>query len=461
MAPGHLLALPNVVIHQIVDKLDPRDLGSFVLSCKTTHKICQIAIKRHQELLKEYSALRFGDPGSWHGNYWLGDHALFFLKKFLFNPRIAYYPRSIHAAQWGYDNDVDESIEEMGNLADVIASCGSKIAALGAKHLWFKEQERRDEWRDALLVPTNQYHHLAMLLTMLPNLQSITFTSMSRHSEPIRDMVRSIAAANRDPESPMHQKALAKLTRISVDRADTEMGEDITFYGPFLELPSIRSVHGRMIDGENGALAAVNSDQRPGVLLPWQVEEIDMEYSAIDLGSCDWMLRRIENLTRFSYHHAGSVVGDAEYYSGGIVALLKKHASHSLVRLDLTADSIDNYGMEMASGYVLKQFVGDLRDFRKLRVLALDDTAFQKPKDRKLVRLVDVLPASIEMVTLLSRIEEGNSAELFIGLAERKKDKVPQLKKLVLLGKISVQQGLFDELKGVGIEITGRGWEMV
>ncbi|KAL8743250.1 MAG: hypothetical protein Q9184_008135, partial [Pyrenodesmia sp. 2 TL-2023] len=350
---------------------------------------------------------------------------------------------------------------EIGNLADIIASYGSEIAALGAEHPWLKEQVRRDDWRDALLVPTNQYHHLAMLLTMLPNLQSITFTSMSHHSEPIKETVRLIAAANRDPESPVHEKALAKLTKISIDRADTEMGEDITLYGPFMDLPSMRSVHGRMIDAANGVLPAVNSDQRSQVPLPRQVEEINMEYSAIDLGCWDWILGPIGNLKKFTYNHAGSIVGAAEYYSGGIVALLKKYASHSLVRLDLTAESIDNYGLDTATGYIQKQFIGDLKDFQKLRVLRIHDTAFQKASDGEIARLVDVLPSSIRMVTLLSQIEEGDPAELFVGLAEGKKDKVPQLKKLILQGDFSIEQDLIDKLKGVGVEITGRGWEIV
>lgn len=464
MAHGHLFSLPNEVIHQIVDKLDPRSLGSFVLVCKTTHTLSQHAIKRHQELLKQYSALRFGDPESWHGNDWLGDHALFFLKNLLLNPRIAYYPKSIHAATYRYEDGLNDDAEkELGNLADIIASWGSEIAALGAEHPWFREQVQRDDWRDALLVPTNQDHHLAILLTMLPYLQSITFTNMSCNSEPIKETVRSIAAANRDPESPVHAKALARLTKISIDRADTEMGEDITFYGPFMELPSMRSVHGRMIDGEYQGIPAENTDGGSVVLIPHQVEEINMDYSSINLGCWDWMLRRIGNLRKFTYDYAGAIVGNADYYAGSIVSLLKKYASRSLVRLDLTADrrSIYNFEPDPTSDYHQEQFIGDLKDFKNLRVLRLDDTVFQKANDGEIVRLVDVLPASIRMVTLSSQIEEGDSAELFIGLGEGKKEKLPQLKKLVLQGDFSIQQDVIDELKGVGVEITGRGWEIV
>ena len=85
----------------------------------------------------------------------------------------------------------------------------------------------------------------------------------------------------------------------------------------------------------------------------------------------------------------------------------------------------------------------------------------QKPDNGEIVRLVDLLPASIRIVKLVNQIQEGDSADLFIGLAEGKKEVLPHLKKLVLWGDFSLQQDTFDELKGVGIEITGYGWEVV
>lgn len=463
MGQGHLFSLPNEVVHQIADELDPDGLGSFVLTNKTAYSLSQRAIKRHQEFIEKYSALRFGNPGTWHGNDWLGDHFLFFLKIILLNPRIAHYPRSIHAAEWDYDID-DNAIEEVDNLADVIACYSSDIAALGTEHHWLKGPVRREVWRDALRVPTNQYHHLAMLLTMLPNLQTITLTSMSHDSEPLREMVWAIAAANRDPQSAVYKRALGKLTKIEIDRSDTEMGEDMTLCHPFTALPSMRLVHGRMIDGDisQRKLHPQSYDQGPAGLQPRQIEDINFDYSAVDLESLDAMLSTIGDLKRFTYDYAGCNVGSAPFFSGGIVALLREHAGHSLVRLDLTADdsSMDNGEPNPTSKYIQDQFVGDLKDFKKLQILRLNDTAFQKPDDGEIVRLVDVLPASIRSVRLVSQIQEGDSADLFIGLAEGKKEVLPRLKKLVLWGDFSLQQDTFDELRGVGIEITGFGWEI-
>ncbi len=449
MAHGPLFSLPNEVIHQIIDSLHPADLGSFVLSCKTIHVLSQRAVERHQELLEQYSTLRFGDPGSWQGNDWQRYQPLFFLRTLLLDPRIAYYPKTLHATRWGDDNDLVEPIPEIGKLVDVIALFGSEIATLGTDHPWFKDYARRQAWRDELQVPTNHSHHLAMLLTMLPNLQSITFIGMSRHIRPIRETVRAIAAANRDPHSAVHGKALGKLAKIRIDSADSEVSEDLTLYSPFLGLPSLRLVSGRMIDGCFGDFPLESPHQPPRILVPHQIKEINMDYSAIGLHGWDW----IGNLQKLTYHHAGGVVGGAEYHPRSIVALLKRYASHSLVELDLTAHSTDYHGR-----YLQKQFIGDLKDFQKLRFLRLHTTAFQEVKDGKILRLVDVLPTSIRTVTLLNTIEEGNPPDLFLGLAKGKNNKVPQLKRLIFQRGLSVKQDLIDELEDMGVKITKQQW---
>ncbi|KAI4207644.1 MAG: hypothetical protein LQ346_000451 [Caloplaca aetnensis] len=458
MAHGHFFSLPNEVIHQIIDSLHPGDLGSFVLSCKTIHVFSQRAVEKHQELLKQYSTLRFGDPGGWRGKDWRRDHPLLFLRTLLFNPGIAYYPRSLQATQWGDDDDADEPIPEIGNLADVIAVCGSEIATLGEEHPWLKDYAQRQEWRAALQVPTNHSHHLAMLLTMLPNLQSFTMIGMSHHIQPVRETVRAIAAANRDPHSAVHGKALGKLAKIRIDRADSELGEDITLYSSFLGLPSMRSVSGRMIDGKDGDLLVEDPHLRHSVVVPHQIEEINMDYSAIGLDCWEWMLRYIGNLRQFTYRHTCGIVGGAEYYPRSIVALLKKYASHSLEKLHLSGGSTDTHGIHMITRRrVQEQFIGDLKEFQQLRVLILFDTVFRKPNNGEMVRLVDVLPTSIRAVTLINEVQKSDSASLFLGLAEEKEDKLPQLKKLTLYGDFSIQQDLIDELKGVGVEITGWG----
>lgn len=88
---------------------------------------------------------------------------------------------------------------------------------------------------------------------MLPNLELIEIRDISDYAgNPIREIVRAIAAANQDPASPVYKRALMNLVETSLDRSDTEYGgENMSMYTPFTALPSVRFLHGRMIEGED------------------------------------------------------------------------------------------------------------------------------------------------------------------------------------------------------------------
>ncbi|KAI4114208.1 MAG: hypothetical protein LQ338_008032 [Usnochroma carphineum] len=406
-------------------------------------------------------------------DYWDIDHDQVYhhpsslLCKILQDPRIAYYPVKLQIADCSYDADDDDDDDDYASrtkiAADAISAWGSKISALVADNPWLSDEARRAEWRDALLDPTNQSHHLAIILTMLPSLEQIIIGRVSDPaSKLIKEMVWAITTAKSDVATSVHGKALPNLLEISLDGSDTRYGEDFTMYAPFTALPSMRSVHGYMLRGN-----FFQRDFRPkdnqGLESPRpsQIEEIYIVYSAIDLLCWDWMLSTIENLKRFTYHHGQGIEGfRADYEPTSIVALLKKYARHSLRRLDLTADQdtiTGSYDSEtdMWTAEVLEASVGDLKGFRTLRVVRLDDTAFQKPEEGQIVPLIDVLPASIRVVRLLREIKQGDPADLFVGLAGGKKEKLPELKKIALEGNYILREDLIDKCKAVGIEITG------
>ncbi|KAI4256869.1 MAG: hypothetical protein L6R42_005976 [Xanthoria sp. 1 TBL-2021] len=155
------------------------------------------------------------------------------------------------------------------------------------------------------------------------------------------EMIWAVVKANRGQSSAVHQRALSKLINISIDHWDTVFGQDITVDTPFLPLPSIRSLHGRMICGdfhpEEAPSALVDDDNRP--IKQSQIEEIKIVYSTV--GSIAWgrVLKPIENLKRFTYEHEGAVIGFAQYDYVSIMALLREHACHSLEHPDLACDT--------------------------------------------------------------------------------------------------------------------------
>ncbi|KAI4203605.1 MAG: hypothetical protein LQ346_001752 [Caloplaca aetnensis] len=462
MTRCHLLSCPNEVIHQIADELFPEDLVSFILSNRAVHSASQHVVRQHQILLEQYSSLRFGDPEeSGDGDKFEGNHPLYLLEAIFQNPKIAHYPIKIRVG------DYDEICEyDDDNLPSSISSpWNSEIAALGTGNPWLREQSRRQVWAQDLMVRTNHTWHLAILLTMLPNLELIKLADMTHEfSEPIREMVWAIAAANQDPASPVHGKALANLIDFSLDTSQTEYGGDITMYTPFAGLPSLRFLHGRMVEGEDFR----NQPQRERYwygttmpLRPGQIEDVNFMYSAIGTDAWEWMFKFIgNNLKRFAYDHAEALSDySAPYDCAGIVGIVRRHASHSLRRMELTANLGVSGTLDRITGAFNEdynhQFVGDLKAFATLRILRLDDTAFQMTKQGAIARLIDVLPTSIRVVRLLREIKVGDPADLFAGLAEGKTEVLPELKRVFLEGDYVLRRGVIDECEAVGIEVTG------
>ncbi|KAI4166772.1 MAG: hypothetical protein LQ348_007763 [Seirophora lacunosa] len=464
MAHCRLLSCPHEIIVRIVDDLFPEDLVSFALTNKATRSVSELALQKHQALMKQYSSIRFGDAeNTWDGDKFDTYHPLYLLEAILQNPKIAHYPIKIHLTAGYTDWYEFEDDSERDRSAAIISTLKPEIAALGTENRWLYGEARRQAWAGELLVPTNHAYHMAVLLTMLPHLELIKFTSMSNGvSQPVREIVWAIAAANQDPTSPVHEQALMNLLEISLDCGDTKYGEDITMYAPFTALPSLRFVHGWMIEGlySQEGQRCEEWYEGPKVPQPKQIEDMHLTHSAIDLHAWKWMFQTVGNkLKRFTYDHV-DVLGDtgAFYDCVGIIELLKTHARHSLRRLEITADEYsedEDFFHDTGETVRNTRFVGDLKAFTTLRVLILDDTAFQKQGRGAIVRLIDVLPPSIRVVRLLREIKVGDPADLFAGLANGKKELLPELKRIGLMGDYTLHRRVVDECKAVGIEIAG------
>ena len=456
MARCHLLDCPNETIIRIVDELFPEDLISFILSNKAIHSVCQHVIRQHQAFLQRYSSIRFGPlEDCWDGDNFHGNHPLYLLELILQNPKIAHYPIKLRVGDYGEDFEwVDDGWGAFP--AGTISTWSSEIAALGTENQWLDEETRRQVWAEALVEPNGDVHRLALLLTMLPNLELIEIRSMSDDAgNPVREIVWAIAAANKDPASPVHERALKNLVEISLNSSGTEYGENISMYIPFTTLPSVRFLHGRMIEGKDFR------DEGHVPSQPGQIQGVNFMYSAIGVDAWEWMFKAIgNNLKRFGYYHVDALSDNsAPYDCAGIVAVLRKYASHGLRRLDLTAELGVNCIIDHTTGPCIgdynHQFIGDLKAFTTLRVLRLDDTAFQMSKEGVIARLIDVLPTSIRVLRLLREIKVGDPTDLFVGLAEGKRELLPELKKIVLEGDYILRKSIIDECKAVGIEVSG------
>ncbi|KAI4178512.1 MAG: hypothetical protein L6R41_008359, partial [Letrouitia leprolyta] len=81
---------------------------------------------------------------------------------------------------------------------------------------------------------------------------------------------------------------------------------------------------------------------------------------------------------------------------------------------DLYGDRSESESREEYNDNFRGQFVGDLKAFKKVEILRLDDTTFQKKYAGNIVRLVDILPASLRKLTPVPRISRGDRTDVFI-----------------------------------------------
>lgn len=393
----HLLSLPPEIALRILDLICPDDFPSFILANKAIHSLCEARIKEHQVMIQKYSRVRVGESSHWDGDgaeitHW---YPLLFLKELFANPHLAFYPTKLHIAKWDFETDLES---QAACYAAASRTCIPDLLVHLAEDSWFQDEGRVETWRDKLLEPTSYIHHLAILLTQLPNLETLTVINLSDHdSEPIKEMVWAIARANQDPSHESHGKALSKLRQLSLQPEDHQTPQDYTFFLPFAALPSMRSLLGSSIEGYP---RDDDQDDQPGmdakmqhfgtlVLPQSRLEEICFTGSYMEDSCWEPLLIWTSHLKKFIYHDWGWTFGDRDIDFNGIIALLIPYASHSLEKLHLIADpdTIDFSDAECDSDDMAErvpdidglpeELAKKFEGFDKLRDLRLDALAFR------------------------------------------------------------------------------------
>lgn len=460
-----LLAFPNEITLRIISYIHLSTIVSFALTCKTLHQVSCAALRRHASLKSQYSVLCFGTDDYDANDIWkqrIGNqiHPLVFLDRLLESPiELAYYPTELQLEPTHSRDPNNDEDEKPGVLKDEILRIlnvrRSEISQL-VLDCPFIASDHRENWC-LLLSHVERLSvdaFIGIIVSLLPNLQSITILDVSYRIERFRELVTAIAIANQDSTSEGHGKALTNLTECAVDRTDTEMGEDFTLYAPFAALPAMRSLHGNMIDGEDFTYLGEPWDAKS------RIEEIKIGNSAISSSAFTSLLERIESLERFTYHHAGSIVGSGRYEVTGMMNALREHASHSLQQLDLTADQDSLVGDDED-----EQWIGSLKCFQKLRVIRVDDNVFQKPIPEsqfdgaldegfcheEVARVVDVLPASVRVLKLAPEMKSEHAKKLWNGFVEEREEKLPELRKIVWEGRCPLGMATREQFKDLGI----------
>lgn len=307
-----LLTLPVELIELIFDNiLDPWDFCNASSTCKTLQSASSRLMEEHKALAEEYQILTFPRDA----NVWA------VLGEILKDRRIRHHIRDVDfeaERQMHYDPSVENPWETPQDaLLPPIELLNDMKQLDGFESLPFDPVSFESGYDD----PFN-----ALLIRQLPNLRDIRYI----HNEEERNFHSFIIGDDLSAHPPF----LNRLRTVNIGHWDTEGGMSLAWVIAFMRLPSVRTINGHMI--EAGEDFSVDFGKKSNIT------NLDLSYSCIELGAFDQLMQLTQNLETFSYEHGGGIVGNAECDPYGMVAVLLKHAGHSLETLIMSYGDDDD-----------------------------------------------------------------------------------------------------------------------
>ena len=501
---SYLLYLPVEILQQIIKNADHTDVESITLSCKHLHNVGKSRLVAHRELKERYGRFTCGDPmKSWNDPGW-GEHPARLLDMILGEPKIADYVTWLDLRDcYHLHNDPNIFLTPNGQIqaypyaSDTESSLDKRIEGV-EEHLkdYLGQSLNIGMWDDfrKRVLALRKGSILALLLIVLPNLSTISFSTGFQRSiinPPWVDMLSDIAGMFA-PGSNM-QLPLGRLERLEVNDATY----DPHLLALFMALPSLKFIRCQK--------AELRYPVEDLMLPPSSVVSLQMLQSWFPL---EPVLSSISNLRVFECTHRPWRWQLREvprtWTPRHLARTLLRHAGHSLTSLTLTGVSAR---CKTDEEHLAHDWIGSLRDFRVLKSIRLDldvliDISATVNLDSEIVqfsvvgdvddnvvamqigddffalnhfdwnrrfaalyldaaqyipvvhRLINILPASAETIELEMQANGHIMQQLLDRLPERKAERLPNLKSISYECAERCTIGLEEACQAVGVQVT-------
>ena len=227
---------------------------------------------------------------------------------------------------------------------------------------WIQELDKGDE--DYLF---------ALLIALLPNLRRLRIHLDREKLEQVKEMLRRIRK-----QTGGGSRALSGLKTIDVLEKGGSGSCDLEMFPLAAALPGVEKMHGRNLVGMYRECYRDGWMSYPGASP--SITHISLETCGMSVEGLEMLMKSLKKLESFKY-----VAHRANWGLHALADLLKE-ARSSLRTL------------EISTGSGSCRYVGSLRPFTVLKHVTVDSDMFMK--NGKMQRAVDILPASIERVTL-------------------------------------------------------------
>ncbi len=469
------------------------DIEAFSSCNKRVRLLFGPVLRLHMERKREYSKLIIGI------GIGIGiptrDHVAMFIRDLCGNPAIAHYPTELVLGDyvrglWECTRRYHpSSVEQKMGIMDAIDQFTDKSSTEFDNFPYIKKSDEQD-WKSDI-AGGDEGAAVAFLITLLPNLNSITISGIKRYPGHLVRVVSKIAAAQRETPNSFHP--LKKLTRVHFERMTRSYGDCYGLLISFRKLRSVRILSGEKIvstseeeddyedddddeeednDDDDDEADDEDRDQdedededesedvnrtktndgnknqdcedeskhegKPkfeAIESGGNITRVRFENSSIGAKSFFEILKGINALRHFSYSYNVHSIDDGtpEWEPAGILRSLLLYAGHSLVTLSLIGDK-GSWNLRVGDD---PNFANSPRHFKVLKELCVQDGIFVK---------VDIFPWSHK--------ESGGPNEMFSWNVHRMVDILPpSLERLTLFPSFQDSRHLcaaieaFPELK--------------
>ena len=469
---ARLLDLANELLLGVISFVRVEDIEAFTSCNRRIYRVSQDVLQKHRAMKKKFSRvqLTFLNPGTTrvHSS---SVHPMVWLEIITLDETAASYPTLLHIHDNIRSHDAGKGYSSRisTDTKDLIYSKLDQCPYIPREELerWKKDIDSRQKISFDIA--------LALLLTLLPNLQSISTDGLRKIPHCTENMVVQIAKAHHVDKEHTHPSShLASLNHAGTPSgSDNSLGSancpSIGLCLPFTGLPSFRSVSGDIVHGSTWD--GLEDLQSLSKTFESAVTNINFTQSSISSLKFEKLLCRCGVLQVFKYEDDGMHFGELRF--GRILDSLLTHAGHSLCSLDLSAKNVyvfppgwcespeDSDGAKAPLHCYV--FMGSLRHFQVLRNVKVDSAMFIEKVlnadtdgkiSSKVHRLVDILPASVEKLCLVARLGSRSSNRMFDGLVESKADVLPRLEEIEFEYSDPVTHDLKQACHEIGVELV-------
>ncbi|KAL8671113.1 MAG: hypothetical protein Q9168_004382 [Polycauliona sp. 1 TL-2023] len=356
-----LIRLPNEILDIIIAHAVPEGFPSLVTVSKRFHNLCLPFIASYTALRKQFH--HFDYHHNWNHTDSSIETAYDLIARIAREPHVARYVQHV---DFSHDNSL---IRRRCAKSYLHTDSADAVVNLLTHSPYFDRagldwQKYYAEIQEDVHFPARRYsqHAAAFLLTLLPNVKSLTLPRLWNPSTVSDKLVDAIV--HKAKESHPLYSSLSQVTNfqfsLSVHSTD---GCDLEWANPFLTLPCVKSFYGPSCISTGDVNSEALSLMAPRQSFATTLDKLQLICCCIDEKSIANFLKHTTQLKTLRYSHAVKTNSSLQDWNlcGFVTAIEQETGSH-LEGLSITID--EPYG-SISPGWV------SLRGFRRLEKLEL------------------------------------------------------------------------------------------